>query len=214
MHEETLNLKELFAIIIKRKLLIIGMIFLATVFGLVNAYSRPISFEAEATLRLTPKPIESPYYPLDEGFTRQTILTYVEIVKSRTVAQVLVDKIEADNARKISLENIRRNITVQPIKDTELIKINVKAATPQDAQYFVNTLADILVKHQGEPRFSEVFQSYVEFRMIDPAVKPTTPLGQSKKLSIAIAAVFGLFAGTGLALVMEYRNRNRKNNIA
>jgi len=50
-----------------------------------------------------------------------------------------------------------------------------------------------------------------DVQVVDAAVAPDKPIKPNKRLNVMIAAFLGLFAGTGLAFVLEYINKTILN---
>ena len=64
----------------------------------------------------------------------------------------------------------------------------------------------MLAKRYEEARISEVMEP-TDVQIVDVAIAPERPIKPRKTLNVAIAAVLGLFVGTGLAFALEYMNR-------
>ena len=64
----------------------------------------------------------------------------------------------------------------------------------------------MLAKRYEEARISEVMEP-TDVQIVDVAIAPDRPIKPRKALNVAIAAILGLFVGTGLAFAFEYMNR-------
>ena len=143
MEETRISLSNIVKMFTKRRILIFNTVFCAIILVFVVNLTIPPVYEAETSLRVKqPKGLaDSPLTPLPVGInTQQLMSTYVEILKSRTVVQSVIDKINADNSDIMKYEDVVKRITTQPIKDTEILKIKVQAKSPEEAQLVANTL--------------------------------------------------------------------------
>lgn len=150
MEETTIDLKEIIKTIKKRRGLItkifLGMVTLAVIISLLI----PPTYEAETNLRIKqPKGLANSLLgdlPMgNSGATKQLMSTYAEILKSRTVVQVVIDKTQTDGVNEEDIptyEQMLKRITTQPVKDTEILKVKVTAKSPEEAQLVANTLVN------------------------------------------------------------------------
>lgn len=147
MDEKTIDLKEFIKVVKKRRRLIFNtfcsMILIITVLSFII----PPTFEAETTLRIKqPKGLaDSLLADLPMGspmMTKQQMATYAEILKSRTVVQTVIDITQADKEELPLYEDFLKRIKTEPVKDTEILKVKVKAKSPAEAQYVANVLVE------------------------------------------------------------------------
>lgn len=147
MEETTIDLKDILKTLKKRRALIIKIFVTAIVIAVVVSLLIPPTYEAETTLRIKqPKGLASSLLadlPMGgSGNTKQLMSTYAEILKSRTVVETVIDKTQADKDEVPTYEQMLTRITTLPVKDSELLKIQVKAKSPEEAQLVANTLVD------------------------------------------------------------------------
>ena len=131
---------------IKNRRYLIGSSFLGTILivSIIN-FLIPPTFEAETTIRVKqPKGLLSSTLLAEmtgsSSNIKQLMSTYSEILKSRTVVQMVIDKTLSDEPSVPKYEKVLSRITTQPIKDTEILKIKVTAKSPTEAQLIANTL--------------------------------------------------------------------------
>lgn len=86
-----------------------------------------------------------------------------------------------------------------PSKEQGLARLMRDALVAQD-------IFSMLAKRHEEARISEVMQP-TDIQVIDVAMTPERPVSPRKVLNVVIAAILGLFIGTGLAFFQEYANR-------
>ncbi len=101
------------------------------------------------------------------------------------------------------LEQGEKEMATLPGKEQGLARVMRDAMVAQEIYI-------MLAKRHEEARISEVMQP-TEVQVIDRAVVPDKPIKPKKALNIVIAAILGLFFGTGLAFGLEYMNKTIRN---
>ena len=149
MEEETIDLKEIIKILKKRRTLIMKIFFGIVIFAIVVSFIIPPTYEGESNLRVKqPKGLADSLLadlPIgNSGATKQILSTYAEILKSRTIVQAVIDKTQSDKDEDDipTYEDMLKRITIQPVKDTEILNVKVKAKSPEEAQIVANTLVN------------------------------------------------------------------------
>lgn len=97
------------------------------------------------------------------------------------------------------LQQNEQMLTQLPAKERGLARV-LRDATVAREIYVM------LAKRHEEARINEVMQP-TDVQVIDVAIAPDSPIKPRKTLNVLIAAVLGLFAGTGTAFALEYMNR-------
>lgn len=131
----------LFRVIKKRIGFIVVVLLVAVLGAAVLNYVTPPTYEAEAKLRLKPpKPLASSLLQensISNSFAiKQQIATYIELLRSRMVIELAMQKLE----NPVRYEQVLNQINVQPVKDTEILKIAVQAETPERAREMTDAL--------------------------------------------------------------------------
>lgn len=135
---------------IKNRYFLIGNVFLSGIIIalLVNILISP-TFEAEALLQVKQsKGLLSYSYSNDligASSNSKLMSSYSEILKSRTVVQEVIDKTQWDKEEVPKYEDMLKRITMQPIKDTDILKIKATANSPKEAQLVANALVDSFI---------------------------------------------------------------------
>lgn len=205
MNEETIELRELLEILLKRKLLIILMTVFCTVVG--GAYSMFLvtpMYSAETTMMVNgAKNMTDIASSLDIGsinLSQKLVVTYGEIVKSRIVLEQTIDSLNLD----MTYEQLLRKTTAQQVGETEILKIAVQDEDPRQAARIANKISDVFVKEVM--RILKV--NNVE--TIDTAIPIEKPVNVKTALNIAIAMILGLMLGVFIAFVLEYMDNTIK----
>lgn len=132
----------------------VGIVLIA----LYITYTTPPTYEASTTIMIDEKPGMGQTIFDMSGFSQQRTLinNQVEILKSRSLAQAVVERLidspERDSLhllRKLGtghtlidvLDMLRNSLTISPIRETDLIKIDVVAPTPYEAAYLAKAVA-------------------------------------------------------------------------
>ena len=153
MHDTTLDLRQIWKTLRKRRGLI-GKTFLAfVVTAAIISFLLPPTYEGELLLRVKqPKGLANSLLGDITGgspmATKQLMFTYAEILKSRMVVEqtIAANKIglDPDNPEKklAGYEGFVGRITTQPVRDTEILRVKVTAPSAVEAQIWTNSLVD------------------------------------------------------------------------
>ena len=162
-----MDLREYWEIIVKKRTLIV-MVFLVTVLA-VTVYSlmaTPI-YEASATLmvRDSGSSMQSMLFEGMGSGGRNTAQNYIQIMKSRSILGQVSDIMGLED---VSLASLEKSMTIQPVQGSDVLKISMQSADPEEAQRFVNTLADVFIDwnlmYQQEDRRSA--REFIETQLI------------------------------------------------
>ena len=131
---------------------------------------------------------------------QQLAKTYETIAKSRTV----LDRAAAQIGDNLSFESLRRQVTVDVIKGTEVMAINVKDKDPERAAQIANSITTAFSERVVEVKKVD------SVSVIDSAVASKTPVSPKKALNMVLAFVLGLFTSLGLAFLLEFLDNTVK----
>ena len=148
MNETTLDLKQIYKSLKKRKGLIGKIFLLFVVVAAVVSLLIPPTYEGELMLRVKqPKGLANSLLGDIAGgspmATKQLMSTYAEILKSRIVveATIAANKIGSD-AKPALYDDFVKQITTAPARDTEILRVKVTAPSPQEAMLWTNSLVE------------------------------------------------------------------------
>lgn len=141
---EEMDLLEYWEIIVKKRGLI-ALIFALTVL-VVAAYSfftTPI-YQATAVVMVREQgsPAQLMFSDTFGGFTKNAAQNYVQIMKSRTVLEKVS---KALNLTDPNLKSLERQLTIQPVQGSDILKVSMESAEPQAAVDFVNKLTEVFI---------------------------------------------------------------------
>ena len=144
MDQTTVGLRDAVKIIKIRRGFIVSMILGSVALALLISFLIPPTYEAETSLRVKQsKGLANSLLgelPTGSFNAKELMLTYAEILKSRAVVQAVIDKMQYGKDEIPEYEDMVRRITTLPMKDTEILRIKVEAASPEEAQLLANTV--------------------------------------------------------------------------
>ena len=189
-----MEFRDVLAVIWKRRILVAAAMVACVALSALFVASQSKRYESTATLALTP------------NTTSQTIIapdalgallgTYAETAKSR----VLTRRAEATLKRKIN-----GTIQTDTVAGTGILRIIARSATPEAAAQDANAVAAAFIASIGARATNT--SSLVAATVVDPALPNDAPVQPRPKLSIAVGALLGLFAGIVVAFVVEQLRR-------
>lgn len=131
---------------------------------------------------------------------QRMVKSYVEIAKTRMVAEDVVDALKLD----ITNSQLLNMISVSSTADTEFLKITVKSADPKLARDIANQYAKSLKAVSKDVRGVDNVQ------LMDEALIPTMPDSPRPLLNTAIAFFLGLMLSIGVIFLIEYLDNTVK----
>jgi capsular polysaccharide biosynthesis protein len=206
MEEEiTIDLRDMFEIIKRKKWLIIGVTAAAVVLsGILSFFIIPPTYEAKTTIIIGKEQAasdkQSSINYSDVMMYQQLVKTYAEIAKSRTVAEKAAAKIGKD----ITPEMLMESTTVTPQPNTQIMVIKVKDKIAEDAMNKVNIQSETFVEEAQRIYHSGNVQ------IMDKATLPKSPVKPRPKLNMAIAFLLGLMVSIGIIFLREYMDSTIK----
>ena len=201
--EETIDLREYFAIIKKRFWLIALLaVISAVISGAISFFMLSPVYEAKTTLIVNAeKQGETQMITGDQiNVTQKLALTYREIINSRVVLDEVIKNLNISDR----YEDLTKNITVSPVKDTQIIAISVQDTNAKKARDIANELPKVFTKH------TKRITKANDVQVIDRAILPQSPIKPNKIRNVAIAFVLGTMVGLVIVFVLEYLDNKLK----
>jgi polysaccharide biosynthesis transport protein len=152
MEEEEIDLREYINVLLKRKGIIILIFLIAVITAALVSYFylKPV-YETNAVIAVSkPKIINS---LVDEI----SLEDYKSLIKDIEIEKEVIRKLNLEKPpTEVTPYDLERMITIEILKDTNLIKINLKAANPKLTKDIINTWATLFVEKNKKLYFEEV----------------------------------------------------------
>lgn len=201
--EETIDLREYFAIIKKRFWIIAIITVVAMVVsGVISFFMLSPVYESKSTLIVNTEKNEETQMITGDQFSvsQKLAVTYGEIIKSRAVLESVISNLKLDS----EYEDLVEKITVSPVKDTQIISISVQDTNPKKARDIANEIPKVFEKEVKRITKAN------DIQVIDKAILPENPIKPNKMMNVAIAAVLGMMIGLFVVFVLEYLDNKIK----
>ena len=206
---EELDLKEIFNLFWNKKLQIILIVAVFMIMGVVYTlgFVKPV-YKSSTTLVLA-KIENSKNSTGDDTITTSDITlnsklvsTYSELVKSKKV----IRKVISNLGMQLGEEDIRRNITVSSVKDTELIEITVTNRDPSLAARIANETAKVFIENVTE------MYSISNVHIVDEAEVASSPSNIHRVRDVIIFAFGGLVLAVIYVLLLNMLDTTVKSD--
>ena len=201
--EETIDLREYFAIIKKRFWIIAIITVVAMVVsGVISFFMLSPVYESKSTLIVNTEKNEETQMITGDQFSvsQKLAVTYGEIIKSRAVLESVISNLKLDS----EYEDLVEKITVSPVQDTQIISISVQDTNPKKARDIANEIPKVFEKEVKRITKAN------DIQVIDKAILPQNPIKPNKIMNVAIAAVLGMMIGLFVVFVLEYLDNKIK----
>lgn len=193
---EELDLKELFTIFWERKTQALLIILVFAIIGMTYSYFMvEPDYKATTKLVLTQSSVDSKDDSItqaDVTLNSKLVSTYGEIIKTDNVLKTVVNNI---NNPDITIKDIKENVTVKSVKETELLEITVKNANPNYAAQIANEIAKVFCERVVE--IYSISNTYV----LDRAEPDATPYNINHIKDIAVFAFIGVIVAVVYLLI-------------
>ena len=201
--EETIDLREYFAII-KKRFWIIALLAIisALISGAISFFMLNPVYEAKSTLIVNAdKQAETQIVTGDQiTVTQKLAVTYGEIIKSRIVLDDVIKNLKLEN----TYESLSGQITVSPVNDTQIISISVQDTNRERARDIANEIPKVFEKEVKRITKAN------DVQVIDKAALPKNPIKPNKVMNVLIAFVLGTMIGLFVVFLIEYLDNKMK----
>lgn len=201
--EITIDLAELFKAIIKKKLLVAGITLSFVIISLfISIFIINPVYEATTSIIIGKSPDGNVEYSYNDILLYQkSANTYVQIAKSRTVAEKTIEALGLET----SPSAFSKNVSVQNKSDTQVITITVSDSSPDGAMNKANTMAECFIEE------ASVLYPTGTVQIMDKAILPKTPVKPVPQKNAAIAFVLGLMVSFGIVFLKVYMDTSLKD---
>lgn len=192
---EEIDLRELFDYFKSNFMWIIVTVILFI--GIGNVYTiltRVPMYKGNTTIVLVSENKNESYNQNELQLNKNLVGTYSEIIKSRNVLSQVIDNLGLDT----TVESLSKNVSVEAVQNTEIIKISVGADDPEVAARIANEIANVFA--------TEIKKIYKlnNVSVVDKAVKSNNPYNINYVKDNIIYIGLGLVLSCGLIFVLFY----------
>ncbi|MED3852497.1 Wzz/FepE/Etk N-terminal domain-containing protein [Priestia megaterium] len=202
--EETISLRELFAVLRKRLWLIVLItIIAATVSAVISFFVLTPVYESKTQILVNQAKNDQQLYNTQTVQTNvQLINTYNDIITSPAILDKVIKELKLDK----SAQTLSGQIQVTNAKDSQVAQIVVKDTSAKRATEIANTTASVFKKEV--PKLMNVDN----VKVLSKAAlgESASPVKPQPLMNIAIAVVVGLMVGVGLSFLLEYLDNTLK----
>lgn len=207
---EELDLKQLIKIFWNKRLHIIIIVLISLILGSIYSFAfvKP-KYEAYTTLVLTQSEVvltengnaSNAITQSDLTLNQKLVSTYSELVKTKNVLREVIKRLGLN----IKEEELRKNVKVSLVSDTELIKITVVNRNAYDAKNIANEIAKIFSE-----RVAEIYNINNVY-IVDEAEEATSPCNISHVKDLLIFFVIGLVVSVAYVLLANILDSSVKS---
>lgn len=182
--------------ILKRRwIIILVSVSLFLLFGIRQIKKQPILYSAQATLIIRNN-------SLDDSKNLENMATLLEIAKSKTITQRVVNKY----GLHLSAGAIASGINIYPIRGTEFIKLSYTGSEPTLTAAITNEIAIEFIN-----RVEEILNRS-NLKVLEAAEVPRSPLKVNKNKIILMFLGAGFVLGASISIVLEFLNRKLRRS--
>lgn len=138
----------------------------------------------------------------DITLNSKLVSTYSELVKSKNVTRQVISNLGIDETE----DELRNSITVNSVKDTELIKISVTDKNATNAYNIANEIAKVFTQ-----KVSEIY-NINNVQILDQAEISTTPSNINHAKDVIMFTFVGLFIAIVFVLVANMLDTTIKSS--
>ena len=197
---EEIDLKELFEIFWHKKLQIILIVLIFMVIGVIYSvgFVTPM-YSSSTTLVLAGTSSSADENQISETITTtdltinsKLVATYSELVKSKNILGQVISNLGI----KVNEDDLRKNVNVTSVEDTELIEITVSNENPEYAAKIANEIAKVF-----EEKIAGEIYNINNVHIVDEATVETEPSNVNHLKNIVIFAFIGAVVAVMYVLI-------------
>ncbi|WP_167815091.1 YveK family protein [Sporolactobacillus shoreae] len=197
--EEALNLKELFFVIRKNVLLIIGVTILAGVAGALYTHYF-VSPQYEATTRILVNQLDSGKSTL---YTTNAVQTNLELVNTYSVIiddPSVLNQVIRNLNLNMTADQLAGTLTVNTVQNSQVFSLTAKTGSAEQSVRIVNNVAQVFRMQVKN------VMNVDNVSILSPATLASnaTKVSPSLKMNTTIGLALGLMVSVGLAFLLDY----------
>lgn len=185
-----MEVRDLFAVAMKRRWIVVLVFLLTTGLGAAFALSQPKQYEAAATIAFTPDLQDEPAFVPPDTLDA-LVQTYAQTAKSRSILM---------RAERNLGRSLPGTVETETQQGAGILRVIGRDTDPVGAAVTARVVANVFLESIQENRL-------LVASVVDPALPATTPVQPRPPLIIAVSALLGLMAGIMLAFALEHFRR-------
>lgn len=179
-NEESIDLSRLFQIMAIQWKTVVGIVLIFTMLAFIVSLLLPKGYESTALVqtrsmanRLDTSSIGASMAASALGIDSlgsTPTLNYVELMKSRTVLDPIIDSLDYDKEDRPDADKFAKdNLDIQNTKGTNLISVTAKGKTPEEAQRIAQTIVDnfLLMQTDMNQQTQSLLVKFLDARIVD-----------------------------------------------
>lgn len=203
---EEIDLKELFELFLEKKVQIILIVLIFIVLGVIYTlgFVTPM-YQSSTTLVLTQSDGSSTtdsttgettdsITSTDLTLNSKLVGTYSELISSQSVLRQVISNLNISN---LTEEDIRNNVTVSSVEDTEVIKITVNNENANYAAEIANEIANVFTD-----KVAEIY-NINNVNILDEAEVSTSPYNVNHIRDILIFVAMGVIVALAFVFIVN-----------
>lgn len=194
---EEINIKDFLDYLKKYILLILAVVALFLIAILLYEKNLKVPmYSANTTIVLTQtnQAQEATITQNDLQINSKLVSTYSEIVKSKLVLQQVINSLNLDYTYK----ELYKNITVENVQNTEILKISVKDKDPNNSSEIANKIAKVFSKE-----VSKIYELN-NVSIIDTAQTPKDVCNNTLKRDMILGVFAAIFGSIAIIFIIYY----------
>lgn len=205
--EETISLKEIFAVLRKRFLMILSLIIsFAAIAFLVSYFLITPTYKASASI------VVNQEENVDVSTLNNAIQSNISLINTYKIVMtspVILDEVSNKMNLSLSSSSLAEKLEVTSEADTQIITVTATDTSQEEAAELANTTVDV---------FQNEIPELMNFENVKPlslaeTVENPSPASPNILLNTAIALVLGAMVGIGLAFLLEYLDNTVKTEV-
>lgn len=195
--------RDVFDILIKKWLIILlcGLV-VGSAFLLYTKVAIADQYESSTTIFVLSKQNDDKVSSSDIQISTHLTNDYARIIKSRDVAEQVVERLELDG---ISPAGILGKVSVETEEDTRIVTIVVKDTSPEMAQKLADAIREVSAKKIVDVMKVEMVN------VVDTANLPTSPSSPNARNNMILGIALGFLLAVGIILVHHYADDTIKD---
>ena len=190
-NEDSIDLGRLFWVMGRHKAVIFGIVGICTLIALVISLILPKQYESTTLVQTSNATASSAgaaaLAALGGAGTSSPTMNYIELMKSRTVLEPIIDSLDFEEAEKKpdAKSFAKKYLDIKNTKGTNLIEVSARWGTPEEAQRISQTVVDnfLLMQTDMSRQTQSLLVTFLEKR-IDEA-KEASEKAEAKLLAFS-----------------------------